>query len=110
LVTTLQRLYVYAGEPERPRRSGRCADGLSRQWFADFAAYKPKPTNVVPGITFMAASPPLRSDSVPHDDTGPGIKGILMKIATLTDVDLIKRILLESFKFSGRLTKNLVSG
>jgi hypothetical protein len=32
-----------------------CADGPSMQWFADFAAHQPKPTNTVPGITYMLA-------------------------------------------------------
>src|ERR1700729_2377318 len=32
-----------------------CADGASMQWAADFAAHKPKPTDTVPGITYMLA-------------------------------------------------------
>jgi len=34
-----------------------CADVASMQWAADFKARKPKPTNTVPGITYMLAEP-----------------------------------------------------
>src|SRR5690242_4610156 len=30
-----------------------CADQASMQWFEDAAAHRPKPTNTVPGITYM---------------------------------------------------------
>lgn len=50
-----------------------CADGPSMQWAADFAARKPKPTNTVPGITYMLAGATQRSDSDPYDQTSPGI-------------------------------------
>ena len=50
-----------------------CADGPSMQWAADFAARKPKPTNLVPGITYMLAGATQRSDSDPYDQTSPGI-------------------------------------
>jgi hypothetical protein len=50
-----------------------CADGPSMQWAADFAAHKPKPTNTVPGITYMLAGATQRSDSDPHDQTSPAI-------------------------------------
>jgi hypothetical protein len=50
-----------------------CADGPSMQWFADFAADKPKPTNTVPGITYMLAGATQRSDSDPHDHTSSAI-------------------------------------
>jgi hypothetical protein len=46
-----------------------CADGPSMQWAADFAAHKPKPTNTVPGITYMLAGATQRSDSDPFDRT-----------------------------------------
>lgn len=50
-----------------------CADGPSMQWAADFAAHKPKPTNTVPGITYMLAGATQRSDSDPYDKTSPPI-------------------------------------
>lgn len=50
-----------------------CADGPSMQWAADFAAHKSRPTNTVPGITYMLAGATQRSDSDPHDQTSPGI-------------------------------------
>jgi hypothetical protein len=50
-----------------------CADGPSMQWAADFATHKPKPTNTVPGITYMLAGATQRSDSDPYDQTSPPI-------------------------------------
>lgn len=50
-----------------------CADGPSVQWAADFAAHKPKPTNTVPGITYMLAGATQWSDSDPYDQTSPPI-------------------------------------
>jgi hypothetical protein len=50
-----------------------CADRPSMQWAADFAAHKPKPTNTVPGITYMLAGATQRSDSDPYDKTSPAI-------------------------------------
>ncbi len=50
-----------------------CLDAASRQWFADFSAHKPKPTNTVPGITYMLAGATQRSDSDPYDKTSPAI-------------------------------------
>jgi hypothetical protein len=50
-----------------------CADGPSMQWAKDFAAHKPKPTNTVPGITYMLAGATQRSDSDPYDKSSPGI-------------------------------------
>ena len=51
-----------------------CADAASMQWFADIAAHKPKPTNTVPGITYMLAGATQRSDSDPYDTTSPLIQ------------------------------------
>jgi len=48
-----------------------CADKASMQWMADFDAHKPKPTNTVPGITYMLAGATQRSDSDPYDKTSP---------------------------------------
>lgn len=50
-----------------------CADAASMQWAADFSAHKPKPTNTVPGITYMLAGATQRSDSAPYDTTSPPI-------------------------------------
>ena len=50
-----------------------CADGPSMQWATDFAAHKPKPTNTVPGITYMLAGATQRSDSDPYDKSSPAI-------------------------------------
>jgi hypothetical protein len=48
-----------------------CADRLSMQWFEDFAAHRPKPSNTKPGITYMLAGATQRSDSDPYDSTSP---------------------------------------
>jgi hypothetical protein len=50
-----------------------CADHASMQWAADFKAHRPKPTNTVPGITYMLAGATQRSDSDPYDKTSPAI-------------------------------------
>ena len=50
-----------------------CADAASMQWAADFRARKPKPTNKIPGITYMLAGATQRSDSDPYDKTSPAI-------------------------------------
>ena len=50
-----------------------CADAASMQWAADFKAHKPKPSNTVPGITYMLAGATQRSDSDPYDATSPPI-------------------------------------
>jgi hypothetical protein len=50
-----------------------CEDAASMQWAADFKAHKPKPTNTVPGITYMLAGATQRSDSDPYDKTSPPI-------------------------------------
>jgi hypothetical protein len=62
--------------PGNPRVIGdppMCADGASMQWAADFKAHKSKPTNTVPGITYMLAGATQRSDSDPFDTTSPPI-------------------------------------
>jgi hypothetical protein len=46
-----------------------CADPASMQRFADAKAHKSKPTNTVPGITYMLAGASQRSDSDPNDTT-----------------------------------------
>jgi hypothetical protein len=50
-----------------------CVDAASLQWFADAKAHKPKPTNTVPGITYMLAGATQRSDTDPNDKTSPAI-------------------------------------
>jgi len=50
-----------------------CADAASMEWAADFSAHKTKPTNSVPGITYMLAGATQRSDSDPYDTTSSPI-------------------------------------
>ena len=50
-----------------------CVDAASLQWFADAKAHKPRPTNTVPGITYMLAGATQRSDTDPNDKTSPAI-------------------------------------
>jgi hypothetical protein len=50
-----------------------CVDAPSMQLFADAKAHKPKPTNTVPGITYMLAVSTQRSDSDPYDAMSPPI-------------------------------------
>lgn len=61
------------GNPEVIGEPPMCADAASMQWAADFKARKPKPTNTVPGITYMLAGATQRSDSNPYDETSPAI-------------------------------------
>jgi hypothetical protein len=61
------------GNPNVIGNPAMCADGPSMQWAADFTAHKPRPTNTVPGITYMLAGATQRSDSDPYDQTSPGI-------------------------------------
>src|ERR1700693_5304786 len=46
-----------------------CVDAASLPWFAVDKAHKPKPTNTIPGITYMLAGASQRSDSDPNDTT-----------------------------------------
>jgi hypothetical protein len=46
-----------------------CVDAAAMQWYDDAKAHKPKPTNTVPGITYMLAGATQRSDSDPLDTT-----------------------------------------
>ncbi|MGA8023409.1 MAG: hypothetical protein WB990_10605, partial [Candidatus Acidiferrales bacterium] len=61
------------GDPSGVGQPAMCADQASMQWFKDFAEHKPKPTNTVPGITYMLAGATQRSDSDPNDATSPPI-------------------------------------
>ena len=61
------------GNPNVIGEPAMCVDAASLQWFADAKAHKPKPTNTVPGITYMLAGATQRSDSDPNDKTSPAI-------------------------------------
>ena len=61
------------GDPKVIGDPAMCSDAASMQWAADFKAHKPKPTNTVPGITYMLAGATQRSDSNPYDTTSPPI-------------------------------------
>ncbi|HEY4842840.1 MAG TPA: hypothetical protein VIH78_12790 [Terriglobales bacterium] len=61
------------GNPKVIGEPPMCVDAASLQWFADAKAHKPKPTNPVPGITYMLAGATQRSDSDPNDKTSPAI-------------------------------------
>ena len=61
------------GNPQVIGEPPMCVDAASLQWFADAKAHKPKPTNTVPGITYMLAGATQRSDSDPNDKTSPAI-------------------------------------
>lgn len=61
------------GNPSVIGEPPMCGDAASLQWFADAKAHKPKPTNTVPGITYMLAGATQRSDSDPTDKTSPAI-------------------------------------
>jgi hypothetical protein len=62
------------GNPNVVGEPPMCADAPSIRWFADAKAHKPKPTNTVPGITYMLAGATQRSDSDPHDTTSMPIE------------------------------------
>jgi hypothetical protein len=61
------------GNPKVIGEPPMCVDAASLQWFADAKAHKPKPTNTIPGITYMLAGATQRSDSDPNDKTSPAI-------------------------------------
>ena len=61
------------GNPNVVGEPPMCMDAASMQWSSDFRAHKPKPTNSVPGITYMLAGATQRSDSDPYDATSPPI-------------------------------------
>jgi hypothetical protein len=62
------------GDPKGIGQPAMCLDPASMQWAHDFAQHKPKPTNTIPGITYMLAGATQRSDSDPYDTTSPAIK------------------------------------
>ena len=62
------------GDPTGVGMPAMCEDEASMRWSTDFAAHKPKPTNTVPGITYMLAGATQRSDSDPYDNTSKAIE------------------------------------
>jgi hypothetical protein len=62
------------GNPKLVGEPPMCVDAASMQWFLDAKAHKPKPTNTVPGITYMLAGASQRSDSDPNDTTSMPIE------------------------------------
>jgi hypothetical protein len=62
------------GDPNDVGMPAMCVDKPSLQWFRDFGQHKPRPTNKVPGITYMLAGATQRSDSDPFDKTDPPIR------------------------------------
>lgn len=61
------------GNPKVIGEPPMCSDAASMQWAADFKAHKPKPSNTMPGITYMLAGATQRSDSDPYDKTSKAI-------------------------------------
>jgi hypothetical protein len=57
------------GNPKVLGRPASCSNEAARQWSADMAAHKAKPTNVEPGIIYMLAGATRRSVSDPSDKT-----------------------------------------
>jgi hypothetical protein len=62
------------GNPKVVADPPMCVDAPALQWYADAKAHKPKPTNTVPGITYMLAGATQRSDSDPNDTTSMPIE------------------------------------
>ncbi len=62
------------GDPSGIGMPAMCEDKASMQWDDDFSHHRPKPTNTVPGITYMLEGATQRSDSDPNDKTSPPIK------------------------------------
>jgi hypothetical protein len=52
-------------------RPASCSNEAARQWSADMAAHKAKPTNAEPGIVYMLAGAAQPSVSDPSDKTSP---------------------------------------
>jgi hypothetical protein len=62
------------GNPKVVADPPMCVDAPALQWYVDAKAHKPKPTNPVPGITYMLAGATQRSDSDPNDATSMPIE------------------------------------
>jgi hypothetical protein len=61
------------GNPKVLGRPASCSNEAARQWSADMAAHKAKPTNAEPGIVYMLAGAAQSSLSDPSDKTSPPI-------------------------------------
>jgi hypothetical protein len=61
------------GNPEVLGRPASCSNEAARQWSADLAAHKAKPTNAEPGIIYMLAGATERNLSSPSDKTSSPI-------------------------------------
>jgi hypothetical protein len=61
------------GNPEILDRPASCLNEAARQWSADLAAHKPKPTNAEPGIIYELADATQRGLSDPSDKAGAPI-------------------------------------
>jgi hypothetical protein len=59
------------GNPKVLGRPASCSNEAARQWSADMAAHKAKPTNAEPGIVYMLAGATRGSVSDPSDKTSP---------------------------------------
>jgi hypothetical protein len=64
----------FPGHPEKIGDVAMCADEASMQWISDFMAHKPKPTNTIPGITYMFAGGTDWSATEPYATSGTPIK------------------------------------
>ena len=62
------------GDPNSIASPPMCEDKPSQEWDYAFRHHLPKPSNTVPGITYMLAGAEQRSDSDPYDKTSPPIK------------------------------------
>jgi hypothetical protein len=62
------------GNPNSVANPPICEDKPSQEWDYAFRHHLPKPSNTVPGITYMLAGAEQRSDSDPYDKTSPPIK------------------------------------
>jgi hypothetical protein len=61
------------GNPKVVGRPASCTNEAARQWIADMAAHKAKPTNAEPGIIYMLSGATQRSVSDLSDQTSPPI-------------------------------------
>jgi hypothetical protein len=61
------------GNPKVLGRPASCSNEAARQWSADMAAHKAKPTNAEPGIVYMLAGATQRRASNPSDKIGSPI-------------------------------------
>src|ERR1700733_2342413 len=62
------------GDPNSIANPPMCEDKASQEWDYAFRHHLPKPTNIVPAITYMLAEAEQRSDTDPYDKTSSPIK------------------------------------